>query len=261
MEFELVSPDNYLSCQEIANRILVQTSKATHQCINKLKANDALTYLNNRYSPKIVFYYAKPEDDYDDWQVEDNRANYLANANAQFDMRNINIHAAKLITVDEVFARKISGFTLFKYELPTLYLNISISNFERIVFTALHEYSHMYQSERDPDYARAAALINTSKSLTMSYPEEYQPLETEANIVASLLIVPDASLDVDIRLRNFNEIRNKYSISAQALHNRLINYFYFNCGLDYTMALQATLGFRNHNREVIKQVRQHLRKS
>lgn len=53
MEFELVSPDNYLSCQEIANRILVQTSKATHQCINKLKANDALTYLNNRYSPKL----------------------------------------------------------------------------------------------------------------------------------------------------------------------------------------------------------------
>lgn len=261
MEFELVSPDAYRSCQEIANRILEQTSIATHKGITKLRANDALTYLNNRYSPQIVFYYAKPEDDYDDWHVADNQVDYLANANAQFDMRNINIHATELITVDEIFARKVSGFTFLKYQPPILNLNISTSNFERILFTALHEYTHMYQSERDPDYARAAALINTSKSLTMSYPEEYQPLETEANIVASLLIVPDASLDADIRLRSFNEIRNKYSISAQALHNRLINYFYFNCGLDYTMALQATLGFRNHNREVIKQVRQHLRKS
>lgn len=187
--------------------------------------------------------------------------NYLANINAQFDMRNINIHARELVTVDEVFARKISGFTFFKYEPPTLYLNLSTNNFERIVFTALHEYSHMYQSERDPDYARVAALINTSKLLNMSYPEEYQPLETEANIVASLLIVPDVSLDADIRLWNFNEIRNKYSISAQALHNRLINYFYFNCSFDYTMALQATLGFRNHDKEVIKQVRTHLRNS
>ncbi|WP_175532655.1 ImmA/IrrE family metallo-endopeptidase [Lactobacillus gasseri] len=261
MEFELVSPDAYRSCQEIANRILEQTSIATHKGITKLRANDALTYLNNRYSPQIVFYYAKPEDDYDDWHVADNQVDYLANANAQFDMRNINIHATELITVDEIFARKVSGFTFLKYQPPILNLNISTSNFERILFTALHEYTHMYQSERDPDYARAAALINTSKSLTMSYPEEYQPLETEANIVASLLIVPDSSLDADIRLRNFNEIRNKYSISAQALHNRLINYFYFNCDFDYTMALQATLGFRKHNIEVIKQVRQHLRKS
>ena len=87
-------------------------------------------------------------------------------------MRNINIHARELVTVDEVFARKISGFTFFKYEPPTLYLNLSTNNFERIVFTALHEYSHMYQSERDPDYARVAARINTSKLLNMSYPEE-----------------------------------------------------------------------------------------
>lgn len=261
MEFELVSPEAYRSCQEIANGMLDQTSMATHKDTRKLRANDALTYLNNRYSPQIVFYYAKPEEDYDDWHIADNHMDYLANVNAQFDMRNINIHASKLVTVNEVFARKISGFTLFKYALPTLYLNLSTNNFERIVFTALHEYSHMYQSERDPDYARVAALINTSKFLNMSYPEEYQPLETEANIVASLLIVPDVSLNADIRLRNFTEMRNKYSISTQALHNRLINYFYFNCGFDYRMALQATLGFRNHNKEVIKQVRTHLRNS
>ena len=167
MEFELVSPDTYCSCQEIANRILEQTSIATHRGITKLRANDALTYLNNRYSPQIVFYYAKPEDDYDDWHVANNQMNYLANINAQFDMRNINIHARELVTVDEVFARKISGFTFFKYEPPTLYLNLSTNNFERIVFTALHEYSHMYQSERDPDYARVAALINTSKLILL----------------------------------------------------------------------------------------------
>ena len=131
MEFELVSPDTYCSCQKIANGMLDQTSMATHKGISKLRANDALTYLNNRYSPQIVFYYAKPEEDYDDWHIADNQMDYLANVNAQFDMRNINIHANKLVTVDEVFARKISGFTLFKYALPTLYLNLSTNNFYR----------------------------------------------------------------------------------------------------------------------------------
>lgn len=55
MEFELVSPDAYRSCQGIANRILDQTSMATHKGTSKIRANDALTYLNNRYSPQIVF--------------------------------------------------------------------------------------------------------------------------------------------------------------------------------------------------------------
>ena len=86
----------------------------------------------------------------------------------------------------------------------------------------------MYQAERSQSYMEALALINADKIQGNPYPEELQPIENEANVIASLLLVPDKCLKFDILHSTFNEIQDKYGFQANAIVSmqEVIEYLY-----------------------------------
>lgn len=253
MEYSKISRKEYASCQAVADKILRFTSNRTNKNIYDVKASHIINAFYSRFKPNIIaFYPSSLPKHYTDAQI-------LTILNQQFDLHGFYMQAKKIISVDDIFTNTVAGLTMFNYPHPTLFLNITSNNFKRLTFTCLHEFAHMYQAERSQSYMEALALINADKIQGNPYPEELQPLENEANVIASLLLVPDRCLKFDILHRTFNEIQDKYGISRSALFNRLQNYFYYSADFDEYESNQAAYGFAVNAPKVIYQVRKKLR--
>lgn len=257
MEYAVVSSKDYYEDQKIANTILQASAIYNHKDIRDLRAFNTINTLNRLFHPKVIAYYSDSSSNY---SVEDgSNAVYLDSFNSQFDYHGIYLHAQELVKVDDIFGQTVSGLTSFNYDSPTLFINASNSNFERIIFTCLHEFAHMYQAEQSEQYIEAVALINAEKIQGKAYPEELQAIENDANVIASLLLVPDVALKNDIFKLNFNQLKDKYATSTTALYNRLLNYFYFSVGLDEYESTQAATAYQQNDIEIINHVIQKIR--
>lgn len=257
MEYAVVSSKDYYEDQKIANTILQASAIDNHKDIRDLRAFNTINTLNRLFHPKVIAYYSDSSSNY---SVEDgSTAVYLDSFNSQFDYHGIYLHAQELVKVDDIFGQTVSGLTSFNYDAPTLFINASNSNFERIIFTCLHEFAHMYQAEQSEQYIEAVALINAEKIQGKAYPEELQAIENDTNVIASLLLVPDVALKNDIFKLNFNQLKDKYATSTTALYNRLLNYFYFSVGLDEYESTQAATAYQQNDIEIINHVIQKIR--
>lgn len=252
MEYSKISRKEYASCQAVAGKILQFASINSNKELYNLKAPNVINAFNRKFHPNVIGFYPKSS------KTIYSNAELLGKMNCQFDLHGIYLHARKIISVDDIFTNTVSGLTTFDYKRPTLFLNISSNNFKRITFTFLHEFVHMYQAERSHNYMKTLALINADKIQGNPYPEELQPLENEANVIASLLLVPDKSLKLDLLHRTFSQIQNKYGISRSALFNRLQNYFYYSANFDEYESNQAAHAFLVNDNKIIYQVRKKL---
>ena len=252
MEYSKISRTEYTNCQAVADKILRFTSNSTNKSIYDVKAPHIINTFYSRFRPNIiVFYPSSIPKHYTDDQI-------LRILNQQFDIHGFYMQAKKIISVDDIFTNTVAGLTWVNSPRPTLFLNITSNNFKRLTFTCLHEFAHMYQAERSQSYMEALALINADKIQGNPYPEELQPIENEANVIASLLLVPDKCLKFDILHSTFNEIQDKYGISKSALFNRLQNYFYYSSDFDEYESNQAAHAFLVNDNKIIYQVRKKL---
>lgn len=253
MEYSIVSRDEYQNCQQIADKIIKFAMNNTGGNGRNVRAANIINAFNKKFQPNvIVFYPASTEKNYTDNEI-------LTIINQQFDMHGFYMQAKKVINVDDIFTNTVSGLTLFNYAHPTLFLNIADNNFRRLTFTCLHEFAHMYQADKSKSYMDALALLNADKIQGNPYPEELQPIENEANVIASLLLVPDHSLKLDILRFDFRKMQDRYGISRSALFNRLQNYFYYSAGFDEYETGQAAYGFSVNDFSIIYKVREKLR--
>lgn len=250
MEYSLISFDEYEKCQEIARRILQDASQNNNRSTSKLRAPNIINTLNSEYSPNVALYYSSNQ------KIKSETA-CLTYWNQLFDMNNVYVHARKIAKVDEIFTDTVAGLTNFDGEYPTLFINAG-NSLQRMLFTLLHEFTHMYQAEGSLDYVRALAMINADKMNGTSYPAELQPVEDEANTVASLLMIPDATLKRDIHKLSFYQLKNKYQISSSALFNRLRSYFYYSTDFDEYESNQAAQAFSINDHKLIHHVRKEL---
>ena len=77
------------------------------------------------------------------------------------------------------------------------------------------------------------------------YPTELQSFEDEANIVASILYLPDeAIVDLITKGYNYHDIQEEIKISNKALFNRLRNFLIYNNIPPYK-ATNIVTNFRN----------------
>lgn len=206
MEYEIVSRADYKKCQDIAKDILAQAADYSGTTIQKLLSDSIINYFNFKFQPFIVgFYYpvkkAPP-------QVE-----LINTFDKQFATHNIPLSANSIKFVDQTVITTVDGISENKYQRPTIFLNVSTNNFSRITFTCLHEFVHIY--------LKTNHLPKTSQ------------LEVKINIITSLLLLPDLSLQDDMKILNFSQIQKKYRTSRSALFNRLRNYFYYTFEYDY----------------------------
>lgn len=251
MEYSLISFDEYRKCQDIARIILQSASQYNNRAANKLRAVNIINALNKKYSPHVVMYYS-------DQPKAPNEKSCLAFWNRSFDLNNIYLHARKIVKLDDVFTNAVSGMTSFEFgKRPILFLNAE-NNLERMLFTLLHEFTHMYQADKSLDYIQALAMINFDKMNGTSYPTELQSIEDEANTVASLLMIPDIALKFDIHRLSFYQLKNKYQISSSALFNRLRSYFYYSTDFDEYESNQAAQAFSLNDHKLIYHVRKEL---
>lgn len=252
MEYSLISFDEYKNCKNIAKRILRDSAQYSHKDINKLRAPDIINMLNYKYSPNVAIYYS------DHVGITDG-STYMDRMNEYFDIKGIYMRVRKSIKLDDIFVETVSGMTAFSNgQKPVMFLNIN-NYFNRMLFTMLHEFTHMYQAEnRSADYMQALAMINRDKMSGNSYSDELKPVEDEANTVASLLLLPDHQIDKDIRVLSYDTLRSKYNMSYTGLSNRLRSYFYYDKGLDEYEVSQVLYAFRLHKPEFATYIKKYL---
>lgn len=252
MEYSLISFDEYKNCKNIAEQILQDSAKYSHKDMEKLRAPDIINMLNYKYSPNVAIYYSDHVGIADGSTCVDRMNEYL-------DIKGIYLRVRRSIKLDDIFVETVSGMTAFNDgKKPAMFLNIN-NCFNRMLFTMLHEFTHMYQAEhRSAYYMQALAMINRDKISGNAYPDELKLVEDEANTVASLLLLPDHQIDKDIRQLSYDALRSKYNMSCAGLFNRLRSYFYYDKELDEYEASQLLYAFRLHKPKFATYINKYL---
>ena len=149
--------------------------------------------------------------------------------------------------VSEEFVQKCSGMIIPSNNRFVVMINQSSGYLERVIFTVLHELSHIYCHLRQNEAKYFMSLNN--EVFSGDYPEEIQPFEDEANIIASILYLPDESIiELITSGCSYEEIQKEVKISNTALFNRLRNFLIYN-GINKYMASSIISKFRNGNVE------------
>ncbi|HEM5553923.1 TPA: ImmA/IrrE family metallo-endopeptidase [Streptococcus suis] len=152
----------------------------------------------------------------------------------------------ELKLVDNTFCSVCSGMTIPDAETGkyVVYINQDV-NKSRVMFTILHELTHIYCHLMDSVYEKVL-VSKTTSTYSDSYPPEIAPLEDEANAIASILFLNDDRLLKYIKSGiAFEELKEKTQMSQTALHNRLMNFLMYNCNCQEYYALSIVMGYRN----------------
>lgn len=151
-----------------------------------------------------------------------------------------------LMLVDFSFCNVCSGMTIPDFESNrfVVYINQDVIK-ARVMFTILHELSHIYCHLMSSVYDKVLAS-KTSSNYSDSYPSEIAPLEDEANIIASILFLNDQRLLEYISSGpTFQQLISLSQMSKPALHNRLMNFLMYNCSCQEYYALSIVQGYKN----------------
>lgn len=150
-----------------------------------------------------------------------------------------------LTLVDYGFCSVCSGVTIPDFETGryVVYINQDVVK-SRVMFTILHELTHIYCHLVDSVYDKVL-VSKTSSKYSDSYPPEIKPLEDEANTIASILFLNDQRLLKHINNGlTFDQLKEKSQMSAPALHNRLMNFLMYNCHCQEYYALSIVQAYK-----------------
>lgn len=256
-EYQLIPEDLYENSNNIADSIVEDTALKYNVKKSEVRYPMVINYLYSvikpcyvcAYTPNLIF------------PFENNGQRILSEFNYGLLARKISLTAQHIDEVSTNFANRVCGFTLFPESGPIMFLNASITNWGRTIFTIIHELSHAYQALNNPSYKTSVALINAQKSQGNPYPEDLQPIETEANIIASNVYVPEDSLKKEIMDQSFEQMKCIYGMSSTALHNRIKNFLHYTIGFSAGAALSYTLAFRNNDIERMNICREYCSQS
>lgn len=254
-EYSIINSDSYDKCLEEANWIISDVSSYYHISEKKIRYQQVINYLNNVYKPFATICLSNSPSPIKSNFSELNRFNLFLNGTLGLDVSCSTIRIEK-----PIFIQKVSGLTTFVNSNPILMLNSSTNQSpNHVIFTIMHEFVHIYKALNDEKYTKQAALIGNYEYSQKAYPDELQPLEDEANTTASLLYAPSASLKDNILKKNFSELCITYTMSWSAMHNRLFNFFYHECGWEHSVAQNAVFAFRYENIKLMDSFRDQLR--
>lgn len=154
--------------------------------------------------------------------------------------------------VDYNFCSVCSGMTIpdLTNNRYVIYINQDVVK-SRVMFTILHELSHIYYHLNENNYIKVLASKTNSK-YSESYPPEILPLEEEANTIASILFLNDHLLLKYIgQGLTFQQIKDISEMSGTALHNRFMNFLMYNFSCTEYYALSIIQSFKKGERWAI----------
>ncbi|AYG01333.1 ImmA/IrrE family metallo-endopeptidase [Lactococcus allomyrinae] len=227
-EYRVVSSTIYSQCLNKANELLEEIAKYLNKPVSKVAPLDVIAYFEANYNILFTFFETDPHAPI---KYNDIVKNY------------------KFSFLDDYIVREMSGVTIPQNGKNVIMINQTKPK-SRIIFTILHELSHLYFHGIE-----ANKKIFASK-FSGVYPAELMPFEDEANIIASILFCPTLKLETFLtRNYSFNNICISINISKTALRNRLLNYFYHIIGLSYKEALDLVSEFINGNYKSARQIK------
>lgn len=147
---------------------------------------------------------------------------------------------------DRVLCESCAGLTVPDLELGRyiIYINQHTNTKGRVIFTILHELSHIY-CHLNTTQNQSVYMSLMSNDASEKYPAELIPIEKEADTVASILYLTDERIRKALLTRErFEAIQRKTHISKPALHNRLMNYLVYNLQYAESYALKLIMNYR-----------------
>lgn len=230
-KYKRPSRETYMRYHKNANRLLIDVAENFEISISQVRFEHIVNFFESNYN--IIFVYFESDLLY----------TWLPNKKPELKYHLTSKNALKL--VDYSFCSVCSGMTIPDFETGryVVYINQDV-NKERVMFTILHELSHIYYHLMDSAYEKVL-VSKTSSKYSESYPPEIAPLEDEANAVASILYLNDQQLLKHIKNGlTFEQLKEITQMSQSALHNRLMNFLMYNCHCEEYYALNIVMGYR-----------------
>ncbi|MEY8679626.1 hypothetical protein AALH74_03650 [Lactobacillus johnsonii] len=252
-EYSRVSPEDYQECKEIANCIISDVATTYNVKKKDIKYNQVVNYLYHNFPPFNIICFSKLPTALGVNYPDINRFNNLLSGVG------LDVTCSHYLQEKPSFVDTVDGITTFVSNKPIVFLNAASNQYyAHVIFTIIHELIHVYESFQNSHYMEAAALIGNSKLVGAEYPEELQPLENKTNVIASLLYTPSISLKEKIMTNSFMGLCTHYFTSQAAMHNRLFNYFFYECKWNEYAAKNAVFAFRNCDLNGMQEVREKI---
>lgn len=258
IEYSLVDDELYMDYLCFANSLIAKIAFAYHIHPTEVRYYHAINFLITHTSVNsLSIFFNKPiglenvtsQERLTKSKIQD--FNYYLYKSKIFHLK-----AKNASVVESKLSEELYGYSFFFSFGAILGINFSENNvWPRIIFTFLHELIHVYLGDHYPKYRESAIVISQEKLSNMKLPDKLVDLETEANIIASLLYVPECSLVTEILRSPFNKLEAIYNISDTALFNRLHNFFKYSCHVKDSVAIWAADAYRKkdlHSIELIK---------
>lgn len=232
-ECNLVSNDKYRVCLIKAYSLLNLVADYYNVNIPQINYKHIISYIKQNFDVFFVFYDKQPFESIG-ILLRTTKIKFpglLPNATFKF--------------LDSVIVDNVAGTTIKIKDKYVLFINQNAPK-SRVIFSILHEIVHLYFHSHIEKVRNAFASLNTK---TLFYEDDTIEYEDEANVIASILFLPDERLYdlIKIQKLNFEEICLKENISKTALHNRIKNYLIYNCNCVHYYATSIVLQFRNGN--------------
>lgn len=198
MEYRQVTHLQYERYRQVADEAVAKVSKWAQKPTKLLRYGDILSWFESTHAVRFIFY-----------------------GPASSEVCPIGLVSNPVVKeTDDVFNYACAGMSIAAGGRYVIAVNQASSR-PRMIFTLLHEVAHIL-CHLGSDISVAAFLP------TGQYSSEQQPLEDEANIVASLLFAPDTFCQSALRDKmSFIDMQSQTGMSALALYNRLRNYLYY----------------------------------
>ena len=242
MEYRFINSADYYLYQQKANFFLVEVSYYFNLPLSEITSKHVIDYFEKKYNILFIFL------DVD--QYEDYFRNIGGRQATKEDIkyRGLVNNCRVKFTSKEV-CNSLSGMTM-TYDHSDRYI-VYINQrtiLGRVMFSILHELSHIFAHFEGEKSQRmyASMMSNASDISTGCYPRELQPIEDEANTLASLFLLNDERLKASILTgKSFNDLIKENYMSGAAIMNRLKNFLVYNYCIPIQDAVRIALDYRN----------------
>lgn len=239
-EYRVLTRDEYRKYSNVAKKLISKICKFAGKGRVNLSTKDVIHYFESSYPIHFRFFDCDPISDF----VEDDEEYPPAFGSAENILCPDLVKNQSFMYTDREFCSRCSGLTRPLNDRIVIFISQYEATVSRILFTILHELSHVYCHIKN-DNVKEIFVSLADAEVEEGYPDEIQPFEDEANIVASHLFITDEYIEHAFSWGStFREIKLEKNISEAALHNRLMNYAMYSIGLSRSSALSLVLDFR-----------------
>lgn len=237
----------FLKYKETAYQILNKAARYFEKPLADLTHTNIISYFEENYPIIFNFY------DFDEFGAQYPELPPAIPTNKEIKYKNL-VKNQTFSYQERYLCDNCAGMTYPDIERNRFVVSISQRKATkgRIIFTILHELSHIFchleQRQSDSIYLSLA-----TDKMVGNYPPELLALEQEADTVASILYLSDERLSKAFRSKmTFLDLQKETDISNPALHNRLMDFLTHTVGYSQSYSLKFVLDYRKGGQQIFQ---------